>query len=137
MSTIFDMTPWNLLTELMNADRHFGRVFRTVTNRAEGRFPPVNVYVDDDAVLVEAELPGKTAKDVDLTVEPQELTLADRPAKPEDGGETPKEAWKRSIGLPFRVNADKATATFRNGILTIRLTKADPALARKIQIQAG
>ena len=46
MNTIFDLSPWSLLGELMGADRRLDRVFRSVACRAEGRFPPVNVFVD-------------------------------------------------------------------------------------------
>ena len=134
MNTIFDLSPWSLLGELMGADRRLGRVFRTAACRAEGRFPPVNVYVDENAILVEAELPGKTAADVDLTIEPQILVLADKPAKKEGEPEAPKPAYERRIELPFRVDADKANAAFKDGILKIELPKADPSAPRRIAI---
>ena len=53
--------------------------------RAAGRFPPVNVFLDDNAVLIDMELPGKTAKDVDLTLEAQAVVVADKPAPVADG----------------------------------------------------
>lgn len=134
MNTIFDLSPWSLLGELMGADRRLDRVFRSVACRAEGRFPPVNVFVDENAILVEAELPGRTAADVELSIEPQTLVLADKPAKKEDEATAPKPAYERRLELPFRVDADKANAAFKDGILRIELPKADPSAPRRIAI---
>ena len=77
MNTLIDMNPWKLLDALFDANN---RVTRTMRARAAGRFPPVNVFLDDDAVLIDMELPGKTAKDVDLTLEAQAVVVSDKPA---------------------------------------------------------
>lgn len=102
--------------------------------RAAGRFPPVNVFLDDDAVIVDLELPGRTAKDVELTLEPEAVVIADKPAA-EEGKEAPTPAWSRRLDLPFRVNADKANAKFTDGILRIELPKADATGVKRIAIQ--
>jgi HSP20 family molecular chaperone IbpA len=77
MSTLTELNPWNLLDTLLDTNN---RVFRNVCNRAAGRFPPVNVYLDDNATIIDVELPGKTAKDIDLTLEAQAVVIADKPA---------------------------------------------------------
>ena len=107
--------------------------------RAAGRFPPVNVYLDDDAIIVDVELPGKTAKDVELSLEPQAVSIADHPAETTDA-ETGKAAeaqpaWSRRLELPFRVDADKANAKFTNGILRIELPRAEKTGVRRIAIE--
>lgn len=138
MNSIFDMNPWTLLDELLGADLTARDIVRNARNRAEGRFPPVNVLVDDDAAVVEAELPGRTAADVELTLDPDAVVLSDKPAAPADGAaEKPSPAWKRRIELPFRVDAEKASAKFENGILRIDLPKAESRTARRIQIQSA
>ena len=130
MNTIMNIDPWSLLDDMLT-----GEAFRGMRARAAGRFPPVNVFLDDDAVIVDLELPGKTAKDVDLTLEPQAVIVADRPAVEEGKSEPKQPAWSRRLELPFRVNADKANAKFTNGILRIELPKAESAGARHIAIQ--
>ena len=84
------------------------------------------------------ELPGKTAKDVDLTLEAQAVVVADKPAPVADGssGATtqPKPAWTRRIELPFRVNAEKANAKFTDGILRIELPRAESTGVHRINI---
>ena len=136
MNTIMNMDPWGLLDELLGTG---SRAFRSVRARAAGRFPPVNVFLDDDAVIVDMELPGKTAKDVELTLEQQAVVISDKPAPAEvKDGKTPEAlpapAWSRRLELPFHVNAEKANAKFANGILRIELPKADAVGVKRIAI---
>ena len=134
MNTLMNIDPWGLLDDLFNTG---SRTFRSVKARVAGRFPPVNVLLDDDAVVIDLELPGKTSKDVELSLEPQAVTIADKPlvdlteGKPAEN----RPAWSRRLELPFRVDADKANAKFLNGILRIELPKADAPSVRKIAIE--
>ena len=134
MNTLIDMNPWNWLDALFDVNN---RVTRTMRARAAGRFPPVNVFLDDNAVLIDMELAGKTAKDVDLTLEAQAVVVADKPAPVTDEkGESaqPKSAWTRRLELPFRVNAEKANAKFTDGILRIELPRAETQGVHRIAI---
>ena len=131
MSTIMNIDPWGFLDELLDTSN---RTFRAMRARAAGRFPPVNVFIDDNAAIIEPGLPGKTANEVSLALEPQAVTVADKPAA-EEGKEPRQPAWSRRLDLPFRVNADKANAKFTNGILRIELPKEDAAGVKHIAIQ--
>ena len=144
MNTLINMNPWRFLDEMLDID---SRAFKSIRARAAGRFPPVNVMLDDGAVIIDVELPGKTAKDVELTLEPQSVTIAERPKEAADGetattaaAEAPEEkaksecTWRRRLELPFRVDQNKANAKFANGILRIELPRADATLARRITI---
>lgn len=137
MNTLMTLDPWGFLDDILDTS---SKTFKSMRARAAGRFPPVNVFLDDNAVLIDLELPGKTAKDVDLSLEPQALIIANKPAEifGEDGKPAEKQAspaWSRRLELPFRVNPDKANARFANGILRIELPKAEAAGVRKITIQ--
>lgn len=134
MNTLLNMDPWGFLDEIFDTG---SRTFRTMRARAAGRFPPVNVFLDDDAVLIDVELPGKTAADVDLSLEPQAVIIAGKKAKVEGegGGEERQPTWSRRLDLPFRINPEKANAKFTNGILRIELPKTEAAGVRKIAIQ--
>lgn len=136
MNTLMNIDPWSFLDDLIGTP---SRTFKAVRARVAGRFPPVNVLLDDNAVIIDLELPGKTAKDIDLTLEAQAVVVADKPAVATDA-ETGKPvetnpAWSRRLELPFRVNADKANAKFTNGILRIELPKADAPGVRRIAIE--
>lgn len=135
MNTLMNIDPWSILDDLFDANSH---AFRNMRARVAGRFPPVNVFLDDDAVIIDVELPGKSAKDVDLSLEPQAVSIADRPAVTADSetGKTTeaRPAWSRRLELPFRVDADKANAKFTNGILRIELPRAEKTGIRRIAI---
>ena len=136
MNTLMNIDPWGFLDDLLDTG---SRTLRTMRARATGRFPPVNVYLDDTAVIIDLELPGKTAKDVTLTLEPQAVVIADKPAEQADGTtgkpEDRRPAWSRRVELPFRVNADKANAKFTDGILRVKLPKAEATGVKRIAIQ--
>jgi len=136
MNTLMNIDPWSFLDDLLGTP---SRTFKAVRARVSGRFPPVNVLLDDNAVIIDLELPGKTAKDIDLTLEAQAVVVADKPAVTTDAetGKTvaEKPSWSRRLELPFRVNADKANAKFTNGILRIELPKADAPGVRRIAIE--
>ena len=134
MNTLMNIDPWGFLDDLFDTG---SRTLRTMRARAAGRFPPVNVYLDDTAVIIDLELPGKTAKDVTLTLEPQAVVIADKPADTVDEHGKPapaKPAWSRRVELPFRVDHDKANAKFINGILRIELPRADAVASHRIKI---
>ena len=134
MNATLDMNPLSILDDLFGMDN---RVFRNMRARAAGRFPPVNVYLDENAILVDVELPGRTAKDVALTLEAQAVVIADRPATVDANGkpvEAPTPKWSRRLDLPFRVDADKANAKFDNGVLRIELPRAVSESVRHIAI---
>ena len=131
MNTIMNIDPWGFLDDLLGVP---SRTFQAMRARAAGRFPPVNVFLDDNAVLIDLQLPGKTANNVSLTLESQAVVIADKPAA-EEGKNPAQPAWSRRLDLPFRVNAEKANAKFTNGILRIELPKAEKDGVKHITIQ--
>ncbi len=137
MNTLFDILPWELLDDWAREDGHLMNAIRTVANRASGRFPPVNLWLDENAAFLEARLPGRTAADLDLTLESDVVVLADKPAPAKEGEEARSPAWTRRIKLPFEVDASHITATFKNGILRVELPKAVRKDYRRIEIANG
>ena len=133
MNTLINMDPWSILVDVLNVG---GSAFRTIRARAAGRFPPVNVFLDDDAMIIDMQLPGKSPANVDLTLEAQAVVISDKPVPAEDAAKAdkPTPAWSRRIELPFRADAAKANAKFENGILRIELPKAEAEGVKKIAI---
>jgi len=129
MNTLMNIDPWGLLDAVLGVNGDYSRV----RARAAGRFPPVNVFLDDNAAILDVELPGKTAKDIDLTLEAQAVVIADKPSM-DESGKPGNPAWRRRLELPFRVAADKANAKFENGILRVELPKAEAAGVHRIAI---
>jgi HSP20 family protein len=106
----------------------------------EGQFVPVDVYATSDEVVVEAILPGVKPEEVDITMEGNTLTIAgDTSAMiPDREGlllqEIRRGRFSRTLTLPAGLEADKATATFEDGILTLRIPKAEQVKPRQIKI---
>jgi HSP20 family protein len=108
-----------------------------------GTFPALNVYDAGDKLVVTAEMPGVDPKDIDLNVVENNLTISGkRDAAPEDQQvqyyrrERFSGQFSRSISLAEKVNPDAVKATYKNGILTIELPKAQEAKPRSIKIKA-
>jgi HSP20 family protein len=102
--------------------------------RAENEFlrpTPVEVREANGSVQVRAEVPGFEPKDLEVSIEPTRLTIA---GKRETTTKEDKEnvlysecranQLYRSVPLPVEVNAEKATATLKQGILELTLPKA-------------
>lgn len=103
--------------------------------------PAVDVREDEEAFVFTADLPGLTRDDVDVTFEDKVLTISGERSfeeKEEKGQYRRLERrygkFTRSFSLPGQVNAEKVTGSFENGVLTVRVPKAEAAKARKITI---
>jgi len=105
-----------------------------------GWTPAVNIREMDDAFLVYAALPGVERSDVNLEVKDNTLTLtgqAKESEETEDGWlrrELPAGQFYRAFNLASEVDSGKVSANFKNGILEIRLPKAEQSKPRKVQI---
>ena len=94
---------------------------------------PVDVYTDNDNTYVRAELPGVTREAINLEVADGHLTIsANRKEQDQDQQQTAE--FSRVIALPDNVAADKVTAAYADGVLTVTLPKQEQAKPRKIEI---
>lgn len=103
--------------------------------------PSVDIYEDKDCLILEAELPGMTRDDFEISVENNVITLKGerRFEKKAEGDnyhrvERSYGSFTRSFTLPQTITADGATADFENGILRVSLPKREETKARKIEI---
>ena len=117
--------------------------WRTI-NGADAISPAVDVHETADEIVVTAALPGMKADDVEITMTGQQLTLRGE-FKADDEIERDQYLYRerrfgsfsRSIALPVRVQGDRADATFTDGILTLRIPKAEEVKPRQIRVNAG
>ena len=110
-------------------------------SRTRRPFPPVNVWQHEDEVLVEAELPGLKAGDLDISVSGDEMTLKGQRDEAEQQGATYHRrergtgSFARVVKLPVEVQADGVEASLTDGVLLVRLPKAPEARPRKIEVK--
>ncbi len=117
------MAPWEPFAEIawgLPAEEHAPRAFK----------PAVDIFEDDDAVLVRVELPGVRPEDVQIDASEQMLTVRgerrrESAAKP--GGyhrvERAFGAFSRSFRLPDDVDGASVAAVMSDGVLTVRIPK--------------
>ena len=104
--------------------------------------PAVDVMETDDEFQIRAELPGVEKKDVKLSVENGVLLISGhREQEKEEKGkryhkiERAYGNFARSFTVPETVDAEKVTAEFKNGLLTVRLPKSEKARPKSIEVE--
>ena len=111
------------------------------TGLVRGR-PAVNVWETSEAVFAELEVPGLKNDELDLSVVGDQLSIrVERPDAEQQGvtyhrRERPVGAFTRVLRLPAPVSSDAVEAELKNGVLTIKLPKAEAARPRKIEVQS-
>lgn len=107
----------------------------------QGGSPRLNVWEENDALVAEAEVPGLKSEDLDISVVGDQLTIRGKREETKHEQEAAYHRRERTVGefvrsvtLPVEINADDVAATLNNGVLTVRLPKAERAKPRKINV---
>ena len=106
--------------------------------------PSVDVFENENEVVFKAELPGMNAKDIEVKLENNVLTLKgerhfEKETKEENYHRVERAYgnFSRSFALPTAVNGDKVTAEYKDGILKVVLPKKEETKAKPIKIAAA
>jgi HSP20 family protein len=108
---------------------------------AEGQLT-IDVYQTDESVVIKSTIAGVKPEDLDVSINNDMVTIkGERKNEEQVQGENyyyQECYWgyfSRSVVLPVDIIADKAEASLKNGILTIRLPKADTTKIKRIQVR--
>ncbi len=143
-----NMMKYDPFRELRGLHDEMNRLFSGVNPAGDrGEFargawsPSVDIFEDQDRLIVEAELPGMSRDDFEISVENNVLTLrGERKFEKKTEGdnyhrvERSYGAFTRQFTLPQTVTSEGATADFENGILRVALPKREETKARKIEV---
>jgi len=105
-------------------------------------WPRVNVYDGGSNLVVKADVPGLSEKDVHVTLNESGLAISgQRKVAPPEGYSAHRQerssfSFSRSLTLPCKVNPEQTQASVKNGVLTVTLAKAPEAQPRQIAVQA-
>jgi HSP20 family protein len=145
---------WEPFRELLSTQDRFNQLFNQAFSQAfgpEGQelgsrtwAPPVDIYENDHELVIKAELPGIDPKDVEVRVENNTLFIkGERKFEKEtnEGNyhrvERSYGSFSRSFTLPSTVNTENAQAEYKDGVLSLKLTKREEAKPKTIQIQVA
>src|SRR5215207_1738342 len=108
---------------------------------------PLDVYATQEEAVIIAAVPGMSPQDLEVTIDQNVVTLSGTVPTATESEQGKGATWylhelwhgqfRRSVTLPFEVDAGKADASFENGIVRIVLPKAERAKPHKIAIKSG
>ena len=145
-------TPHNGLRK--RADRRFGifneffddflppyALYQNQADGADSLGLKVDIYRKDNAVIIDAELPGVEKENIRVDVKGRHVTLggerkSDAEIKEQDCYRRERRYGKfeRTFNMPFEVNSDAVKATFKNGILRLEISKPEDQTVKNITI---
>jgi len=143
--TVFGSPRWDPFSDMRRLQAEMNRLFEdTGPLRTTRVYPPVNVWLGDNSVLVTAEMPGLSHDDIELTVQDDTLTIrGERPLASDDNQvtwhrrERVSGSFARTVELPFRVDPDKVEARFQNGVLAVQMQRPEEDRPRRIAINVS
>jgi len=120
------------------------RDFSPWFQHAGGDYLPVESYVDGNTLVIKADLPGVDAKDIQVSVEGNQLTIkGERKARQEhkQGAyfhqEVRYSSFARTMALPEGVKADEMKARYHNGVLEISMPAPASMVSKKVPIEVS
>jgi HSP20 family protein len=141
---------WNPTRDLMQMREEMDRLFTQFFRRGDGEeatwtqgvwAPPVDIYETDDAFVLKAELPGFRKEDVTIEMQDNRLIIRGERKREDEVKEDRYHRIERAYGrferafwLPTTVDAEKIQATFKDGVLELRLPKSEAAKPKRIAI---
>ena len=105
-------------------------------------YPSIDIYEEKGDIVVKAEIPGMSKEDISVNVTANVLNISGEKKKEEKVEkkdyfhlERSYGSFHRSFSLPGDVQTDKAKATFKNGILEIRLSKTKESKKKSVKLK--
>jgi HSP20 family protein len=144
-----ELNPWTAFDRLPSLRDELSRLFDfALPTRDSGLFsgwtPALDVYDEKDNFVVKAELPGLKKEDIDINVHNGVLTISGerkQEAEKKEGQTFRSERYfgrfQRSVTLPAAVDMSKVKASYKDGVLTIDLPKAEEAKPKQIAISVS
>ena len=143
---------WDPYRDLVTLRDRMNRLFEDVSGpRSEERdvmasawAPSVDIYENENEVVLAAEIPGVDEKDVEIKVEDNNLTLRgerkfEKETKEENYHRIERSygSFARSFALPNSIDADKVAAEYKDGLLTLTLPKREEAKPKTVRINVS
>jgi HSP20 family protein len=144
-----ELTPWSAADRWSNLRDELNSFFELPVWSSFARTgqlftgwsPALDLYQSNDNVIAVVELPGMRKEDIEISLHDGTLTISGERKRENSSNDDKAErteryvgTFRRSIALPTRVDAGKVSATYRDGILTVTLPKAEEVKPKQIQV---
>jgi HSP20 family protein len=136
--------PWREIGQLQHEMNRLLAGARAYTGVSARDYPPVNLYVGENDLVLTLELPGIAPDKVDVSVTGDVVTITgERPAETVRNGESfhrrerPTGQFSREIKLPFEVDPSKTEATYDKGVLKVTMTRPESQKPRKVAVKSA
>lgn len=133
--------------EMDRLQREMNRLFEDYSPmrvRSAPSYPALNVWSNEEGLLVTAEVPGVSPEDIEVNVIGDTLNLsgARKPDELKEGARYHRQErgygkFSRTLQLPFPVSVAKIEANFKNGVLSVSLPRAEEDKPRKIAVKSA
>jgi HSP20 family protein len=132
---------YNPVREMQRAQADLNRMFGSMRFYPPPEFPLLNLWTSPEGAVVAAEVPGVSPEDLDITVRRDTVTM--RGTRMAETTNDPSVVLRqervtgpfaRNFVLPFRVDADKASAKFERGVVTLTLPRPEEDKPHRISV---
>lgn len=151
------LVPWRPLTDLTRWERDMDRLFEDFLDRRwhplrGGHWwpvkatdlvaPVVDLFEEKDEIVAKVELPGVGKEEIEVNVREHSLTIKGEKKRKEEvkeenyyRSERSYGAFVRTVELPQEIQVDKARASFKEGLLEVRMPKSEAAKRKEVRIK--
>ncbi len=143
------LSRWDPLREMITmrqaVDRMLDEAFaRGTETRGTGAWLlPMDAYITDEAIVIRADVPGLKPEEIDIILEGDTLTIRGEIKREEENQrkyvllERPTGKFERTLTINTPIDHDRVEATFKDGVLTLTLPKAEAVKPRQITVKTG
>ncbi len=148
------MNVWNFLKEMENLQNQLSQVSREfgfgkraplafLPGLSSRIYPLVNTWADEENLFIEAVVPGIESSSLKVNALKNQLSISGEkspsgiPAESFHRCERGEGKFSRTFELPLEINPEKVSAEYKNGILTIKLAKAEESKPHQIQVKVN
>jgi HSP20 family protein len=104
---------------------------------------PMDAYITDDAIIIQADVPGLSPDELEITLEGDTLTIRGEIKRPEADNrkyvllERPTGRFERTLTINTPIEHDNVEATFKDGVLKLTMPKAEAVKPRQITVKSS
>jgi HSP20 family protein len=143
------ITRWDPLRDMITmrqaVDRMLDESFaRGSETRGTGAWLlPMDAYITDEAIVIRADVPGIKPEEIEITLEGDTLAIRGEIRREDDSQrkyvllERPTGRFERTLNINTPIDHERVEASFKDGVLTLTLPKADAIKPRQIAVKSG